>query len=334
MPFTVKHALKHLARFNGAEGSCADDPRNLERLNRVRQLIYESPEDFVGTVEWAVICVDHCHHSFFLPESMETARATAVAHHPIPLLSKNYEFIDIGQARRCATGGGFSGDNIKRGVHFLHVNESRNRHPYFVDQLPPKFRIRVTGDSLDDVGTTITFNCRNSKNYPEVIRLTLNGMEEVISDISVTDILEVTKPITKGSVYVATVVGTDCPALIAEYSRRNENPRFAKYSVHGHLHRFHGTRESTQVVVFGKKRFFPYSKDDMDLLVDIESLQGLVYGYQALNATEAEDDQGFASKIGLMEKMLERADHNLEVLEPNETCNVHYQTATTIEHWP
>jgi hypothetical protein len=88
------------------------------------------------------------------------------------------------------------------------------------------------------------------------------------------------------------------------------------------------------VVVYAKKKCFPYRPEDMDALVDIESLQGLIYGYQALNATEAEDDNTYVAKIKLMETMLERQDHNLEILEPMETCNVHYQTALDQHYWP
>jgi len=330
MPFTVRHALKHLARYNGVEGSCVDDPTNLERLNRVRELIYESPEDFVGTTEFVVIELGHCCHSFFLPEQLETARATARCNSPIPLLSKNYEFIDIGLARRCCYG---HGHGNKRAPHFLHVNEARTRTPYFVDELPSGGRIQVTNDHKEDNGTELRFACRRN-GRPLDFTLKLGGLSPVISKKGIDDILAVTKPLTKGNIMVWSVVGDSCPVLIAEYSGRNENPRFSKYSIHGGHHSFHNQDHRHQVVVYAKKKCFPYRPDDMDALVDIESLQGLIYGYQALNATEAEDDNTYVAKIKLMETMLERQDHNLEILEPMETCNVHYQTALDQHYWP
>lgn len=328
--FTVRYALQELARYNGVAGTCVEDPTNLKRLNRVRHLIYESPEDFVGTTDWAVIELGHCCHSFFLPEQLETARATARCNSPIPLLSKNYEFIDIGLARRCCHGSGNFGN--KRAPHYLHVNEARTRTPYFVDCIPEGARIQVTNDDKADNGVVLRFACRR-KGRPLDFELELNGLKPVISKKSIDDILGVTKPLTAGNVMVWMVVGDSCPQLIAEYSGRNENPRFSKYTVHGHHHNRH-TNEQNQIVVFGKKKCFPYRPQDMDALMDIESLQALIYGYQALNATEAEDDNAYVAKVKLMETMLERADHNLEILEPMETCNVHYQTALDSSYWP
>lgn len=328
--FTVRYALKNLARYNGADGSCVEAPSNLERLNRVRHLIYESPEDFAGTTDWAVIELGHCCHSFFLPEQLETARATARCNSPIPLLSKNYEFIDIGLARRCCYG---SGHGNKRAPNYLHVNEAHTRTPYFVDALPQPCRIQVTNDDKDDNGTELQFACRRS-GRPLDFTLTLGGLKPVSSKKSLDDILGVTKPLTKGNVMVWSIVGDECPRLIAQYSGRNENPRFSRYSVHGGHSNFHQGSSQHQIVVFGKKKCFPYRPSDMDALVDIESLQALIYGYQALNATEQEDDNAYVAKIKLMETMLERSDHNLEILEPMETCNVHYQTALDCGYWP
>lgn len=102
------------------------------------------------------------------------------------------------------------------------------------------------------------------------------------------------------------------PDPVAYYPSWSDTPKHVQYEYSG----------NGSLIMLLKKAFYPLS----DLLepVDIESIDSLVYAYQAINAQEAGDDVMYASKVKLYYEALSKTDANLEIETSNSGVDITY----------
>lgn len=287
----VEDTLRRLARYNGASGTCWDDPSNLTRLNEVRDLIYERV-DCSGTVDWALYRVEN--GRITLPIEIETVRGVYACGTMTQLQNEFYEFIDYHTA--CSFG------LVKGTVTPLTFRKDGERSPIF--RRPSRnFNVRIDIENSDDEGVEVMVEVRTGdlrKN--EKISLKREGVR--ISG-SISQLITFGKPITKGDIQLFIDCGNGWQ-IAGFYPSWSENPRYET------MRQIGDTCRCVQVVAFSKKKCRPLT--DMRDMVEIESLQALRFGYLAFNNVESPSE--YAANIQLMENALGKADSNLTSGEP------------------
>lgn len=297
MPMTVQQALKKLARFNGASGTCWNDPGNLERLNEARELLYERG-DWAGTTDWAIVSSD-C-GQFCLPIQLETARAVYACRKNVDLGSYGHLISSLESAQACC------GPHPCR----LTVNRVPWKRPYCWKPTA-SFGLHVSADDKRDTGAQVRLDVRGIDGQERAITVAAiaEGRKEV--DGLFADLLSASKPLTFGYVKIWAKFKNDDCVLLVDIPPDLEFPALNSYELVGSC----CENDVAQLAVLAKRRFMPAT--DYGAILDIQSITALRFVYQALNAQDANDDQGYVNKLQLAENALDKVTQNLEENEPS-----------------
>lgn len=287
MELTLEQALRECAEFNGANGTCWDDPSNIRRMNAARRLIYEQG-DFDGTTGWFV--ANPIRGEFSLPLSFEAVRNVYECDRDIELIESPSMLLSCDAIRRCCSGN-----------RRIHVSKSPVRKPY---QRHPgcNFRLGVASTSGDDIGKSIHFemvtaNNRHVRRELKIGKATTsaNGLFKDIQSIHKDD----------GFLGIVTVYAIvkdiDCFVMI-EIPQIITHPKVTHFKMGG------GCR-ARQVACYGKR--LPLPLRDMHDEMDITSVTALQFAYQALNAISEKDRKAFVELIQLVRGSLNLADQSI-----------------------
>ncbi len=308
MSDTLEMVLRELATFNGEPGTCWDAESNLDRLNRVRNLIYQRG-DYEGTMEWgcAKIVDDSC---IYLPEHLLAPRIARISSCPVLVYGQNYFAIPATSVSECCS----SSPDTSRAVQM-----TGQRRPICATPSGP-YQIKVV--ACDEETEELSFRGIDADGLPfELDIVPKNGEGDFIGD-RIFDITEVFKKQTKGPILVWYLDSGGEEGLLAEYSARSINPRFTQMRI---LNFTKGSRK-VDLVILAKKNFKRYTKADVDNddLIDIQSTHALSFGYQALNAQLANRDSEYATKIQLMEEQLDQVDQDIGSQQGSYRTNISY----------
>ena len=293
---TVEDALRKLARHNGENGTCWDAQSNLDRLNEVRELIYERG-DYEGTTEWGCVRIDDC-QCIYLPGSLETVRKAWISSMPLLVRNQHYMSLDTVQRTLCCS----CAPDTRRALQSTGV-----RRPVTMIPADP-FSLMLAFEDDADEGTEVIVTAKTYDGTREIFKISADDEEATYGE-RLKDIIQVVKPVTAGRVMLRAVTADGTVSTMAEYQPWQVNPRFTQMRVTNYLK---GDCD-IDLVVFAKKSF--YNLTGYDELVDIESLSALKFGYQALTAQDGGRDQEYTSKLVLMTDSLNRSDANLGVQE-------------------
>lgn len=318
MRFTVREALETLAEFNGPAGSCWDAPSNLKRLNEARRLIYQRV-DCEGTMEWGCIEMDDC-SCIYLPPHLESVREAWIADRPILVRDQSYMSLDNVGRQQC----GDCRADQRVALAATGIRRPVVRTPDFA------YGIRVVGDCCEEDEPELTFHVRLNGGEKQSIKITAgSGLDDDGNKVShgemIRDVTGVVKDVTPSDITVWAISPLgDREEFLAKYPAGSVNPRFTQMRVVG-------CRSSSvcALVVWAKKTPLPLVNHDD--LVDIESLEALVFAYQALNARQIGDDDMYVSKIQLMEEQLEEQDQNLQNSDGSLEMYMNYPNAGGID---
>ena len=309
MSTTVERALKRLARFNGEAGSCWDAASNLDRLNEVREMIYERG-DYEGTTEWGCVAIEDC-ACIYLPAHLEAVRHAWIGEVPILTRSRAYMSIDMIGRQSCCS----CRPDQRRAVQMTDV-----RRP--VVRTPSKpYALRVIGGEDED--EELVFRCVDIMGDVQEHRVVPKQVAETYG-AGIKDVLSVVKPVTKGKVVVFADLEDGTEVFLAEYQPWQENPAFTQMRISNYTQ----GDCTCPLVVFAKRKF--RNLMELDELLDITSTLALSFGYQALNARDGNRDDEYRSKLVLMTEQLDQVDTNLQ---PN-VSTVEFATEKSIAQNP
>ena len=305
MSITVRKMLEKVARYNGDNGTCWDDPSNLERLNDARRLIYERV-DCDGTMDYGCVPIvkGAC---LYLPWQLESIRSAWIGSRDIHVTNLFYQTLDRGSEEVASI---IAGHCKSISIVMTGVKRPIIHYP------SSDFRIVVmTTDDRDD-GGVISFKSYNSN--AEIVREDIILGEDK-SPHYVNDVLSVVKPPTMGALRVFGETRDGAKVLLAEYNADQENPSFTQFKIRN--------LQTTcrQVIIYGKKRFF----DIVNLgdLMDIDSVSAMSLAYQALNAQNGNRTQEYLTYVQLFEEQLEEKDQSNEIPEGFNEVKVSYESA-------
>lgn len=301
--FTVSEALDVLARYNGEQGTCKDAPSNLRRLNRVRRIIYELG-DYEGTMEWGCLPIDGASRCIYLPYFLETVRQAWISSMPVIVRGSGYMALDSIGRRGCC-------DCHPDSRRALQVTGLR---PPFT--ATPDGLFQLTIDTDDDAG--LVFRGTGRDGSPKVARL---SKDAPVSDVMFDKVTSVVKPRTVGDVVVHARFPDGGSYVVANYPGSAINPRYAQMRIMDYC----SSDCERDLVVLAKRTFIPY--EDLDELVDIESMQALVFGSQAINSVEGNRDEEYVRKIGLMRGQLSQVDQDMSMHEGSVEMEVRHSLA-------
>lgn len=293
--FTVRRALQVLAKYNGQNGTCWDDPSNLDRLNRVRENMYDRG-DFQGAVDW--ICVNVKAGCFYLPIEYVAIRTSWLCQRAVQLNSRFYSVLNKGAAQGCGP------------MSNAQISATGKVSPFFVDLNQP-VQVVARCSNEEDQGKKIWFWGTDQSTDKKEIVLSL---DEVAVSGNVFGNFKVSKEVTDGYVHLFAIAGYD-RMHVASYPGAIEIPRYIQYSTN--------IENGKGLVLCVKKNCVPLT--DHDQIVDIESLTALEFGYQAMNKQDEGDDAGYVSKTKLAYEALNKVDINLQIETSSTGAIVQYQ---------
>jgi hypothetical protein len=311
---SVESVLRKLCVFNGEAGTKWDDPSNLVRLNEVRELIYDEG-DFEGTMDYGCLPIENC-KCIYLPPEFEAIRCAWVDGSPITVRGSNYMTLPEIGIQSCCT----CSIDARRSVQFTGV-----RIPFSAPQYTP-YSLRVIFECEDDYPVTF----RGVDMDGNIVSVTAeSGPDPVDIGENFQRIYEVIKQPSMGRVTVFALRGfLDEPTttFLARYQRHHENPTFSEMKIVNYM-----TGDCDKNLVFLAKKKY-YDLQDFNQLVDIESIQALRFGYQAMNAMLGNRDEEYSLKVRGMVGSLNKVDQNLSHSETSVELRPTYSRALDAAH--
>jgi hypothetical protein len=304
MAETVEYALKELAKHNGEKGTCWDEPSNLERLNRAEQLIFRRG-DFTDTMEWCHLRV--INGILALPYHLEAIRKCW------PCMAN----VEMGPAFYMQTSKACieAQYTVRTAPRPLIITKEQNPKPYHGVFHPGVLQF-VNEDEEDD-GVELAIKVVEKGTLRHIMRrVTLEGIKGVSMDSVAMDMLEVTKPITKGNVTVWRVRDNGTKDFITSWMPKHKNPRFTRYRLNPNC------RCGSYVNALVKRRHIDYV--DMDELVVIQSMEALRYAYIATTATDSQKHDEHVAATQIMDSHMDKEDLDLCLSEPTMTIKPEY----------
>jgi len=340
MKFTVQEALTELAPFVGLAGTtfCPNDPESiattLKRLNEVRRMIYsEGAPNYIGTVGWMSISINQlspdcsCFRNegqvrMTLPVQVESIISAASIDGDVGFVSRNHTLIDRDVAMRYG--------RWDSNVNTLLLQESSSK-PAIAFTPPERFNFYIRSQHEDDK-SVITFKIRRGINF-YFERITLNGESFVRCESGADEIVEVSKPVTKGiiSVYIESerinpnkgvipVCSTGPGLEVARYPAAMTNPRYLEIVAATDCSRRVDFDNHNSIMLYYRKKFVQLT--ELDELVDIESMEALQFASKAKNYQQSDVTQ-YAQSLQLMRDHLERVEFAFTLSSVSEEFNMH-----------
>jgi hypothetical protein len=282
-------------------------------------MIYsEGGPNYIGTVGWMSIVIDEFDSDYscrreggnirmVLPIQVESVIAAASTKGDVSFVSRNHSLMERDVAMRYGRWGA--------DVNTLMLQESSSK-PAIAYTPPELFNFFINSQEPTDK-SVVTFKVRRGINT-SFERITLNGIEFVRSEEGCDEILEVTKPVTDGSISVfleqvkaTTNIGV-IPSLklapgieVARYPAAMTSPRYLEIMAATESRYRSRFDCHNSVLLYYRKKFVQLT--ELDELVDIESIEALQFGSKAKNYQQSDVTQ-YAQSLQLMRDHLERVE--------------------------
>lgn len=298
---TLSQIRKAVAPFVGDSGVCEDDPRVLEAVNEVRDILYELG-DWKNTVDG--LCVHPYRGIITLPPKYSHAKKAYTCNSGNMVTVNNEWFVELS-----GDWDDYCGDPVVITQH-PGVYVTFRDWPCVPKKecCPPEgFYVKVVPESDKDCGTEIIFHGQAVKQREFSLTRVLGKAWKPIlgqpGEIPMAALNLVVKPITHGRIRV---YGYDHAneILLAVYEPQDINPQYTRYAVRCGLH---------TVVIKAKKRFKELTGDP-NQFVDIHT-QALIHGLQGVTDRLNRNLPGYNAGISMATGYL-----NKELAGPQSTC--------------